>query len=103
MPTPELQEFFAKIQGGDEGAVEAMLQELDPFLRRVIRLRLLDGRSAPRRGHHGHSPIAAQGFLAPTRGRRARRNELGRVMRLPRCRRAPQGPDEIAQGTPPCG
>ena len=44
MPTPELQEFFAKIQGADEGAVEAMLQELDPFLRRVIRLRLLDGR-----------------------------------------------------------
>jgi hypothetical protein len=27
MPTPELQEFFAKIQGGDEAAVEAMLQE----------------------------------------------------------------------------
>ena len=44
MPTPELQEFFARIQGGDEAAVEAMLQELDSFLRRVIRLRLLDGR-----------------------------------------------------------
>ena len=40
MPTPELQEFFAKIQGGDEGAVEAMLQEMDPFLRRVIHMRL---------------------------------------------------------------
>ena len=38
-----------------------------------------------------------------TRGRRARRNELGPVVRLPRCRRAPQGPDQIAQGTPPCG
>jgi hypothetical protein len=25
MPTPELQEFFAKIQAGDEGAVEMML------------------------------------------------------------------------------
>jgi hypothetical protein len=55
--------------------------------------------SAPRRGYHGHSPIAAQGFLAPTRGRRASRNELGRVVHLPRCRRFPQGPDEIAQGT----
>ncbi len=44
MPTPELQEFFAKIQGGDEGAVKAILEELDPFLRRVIRMRLLDGR-----------------------------------------------------------
>jgi DNA-directed RNA polymerase specialized sigma24 family protein len=44
MPTPELQEFFAKIQGGDEAAVESMLQEMDPFLRRIIRMRLLDGR-----------------------------------------------------------
>jgi DNA-directed RNA polymerase specialized sigma24 family protein len=44
MPTPELQEFLAKIQGGDDCAVEAMLREWDPFLRRVIRLRLLDGR-----------------------------------------------------------
>jgi DNA-directed RNA polymerase specialized sigma24 family protein len=44
MPTPELQEFFAKIQGSDEAAVQAMLQEMDPFLRRVIRMRLLDGR-----------------------------------------------------------
>jgi hypothetical protein len=44
MPTPELQEFFAAIQGGDAGAVEAMLQHIDPFLRRVIHLRLLDGR-----------------------------------------------------------
>jgi len=44
MPTPELQEFFALIQGGDDGAVEAKLREMDPFLRRVIRMRLLDGR-----------------------------------------------------------
>src|SRR5271165_3230552 len=44
MPTPELQDFFAKIQGGDDGAVEAMLRDMDPFLRRVIHLRLLDGR-----------------------------------------------------------
>jgi RNA polymerase sigma-70 factor (ECF subfamily) len=44
MPTPELQDFLAKIQGGDEAAVEAILQEMDPFLRRVIRMRLVDGR-----------------------------------------------------------
>ena len=44
MPTPELREFLAKIQGGDGEAVEAMLREMDPFLRRVIRLRLLGGR-----------------------------------------------------------
>jgi hypothetical protein len=44
MPTPELQEFFAKIPGGDAGAVEATLRELDPVLRRVIRMRLLDRR-----------------------------------------------------------
>ncbi len=44
MPAPKLQEFFAIMQGGDEGAVEAMLQEMDPFWRRVMRMRLLDGR-----------------------------------------------------------
>jgi DNA-directed RNA polymerase specialized sigma24 family protein len=44
MPTQELQEFLAKMQGGDEGAVKAILEELDPFLRRVIHMRLLDGR-----------------------------------------------------------
>jgi DNA-directed RNA polymerase specialized sigma24 family protein len=44
MATPELQEFLATLQGGDEGAVKAILQEIDPFLRRVIRMRLLDGR-----------------------------------------------------------
>ena len=44
MFAPELQEFFALIHGGDERAVEAMLRETDPFLRRVIHMRLLDGR-----------------------------------------------------------
>jgi DNA-directed RNA polymerase specialized sigma24 family protein len=44
MPAPELQELLAKIQSGDGEAGEAMLRETDPFLRRVIRLRLLDGR-----------------------------------------------------------
>jgi RNA polymerase sigma factor (sigma-70 family) len=39
-----LQEFFAVIKGGDEQSLGMMLQELDPFLRRVIRMRLQDGR-----------------------------------------------------------
>ena len=47
MFAPELQEFFALIHGRDERAVEAMLRETDPFLRRVIRMRLLDGRLRP--------------------------------------------------------
>jgi hypothetical protein len=42
MPALELQEFFAKIQGGDEGEVEALRKELDPVLRPVIRMRILD-------------------------------------------------------------
>ena len=96
MPTPELQEFFAKIQRGDEKVVEAMLLEMDPFLRRVIRMRLLDERS--------RAPSTARTFSnrcsrisRRTRGRRARRSELGRAARLRRCRRTSQGPDEIAQ------
>lgn len=44
MPTPELQEFLAVLQSGDPPAVDELLRRLDPFLRRVIRQRLLDGR-----------------------------------------------------------
>jgi DNA-directed RNA polymerase specialized sigma24 family protein len=44
MASAELVEFFDTLQNGDEQAVEAMLRELDPFLRRIIRLRLVDGR-----------------------------------------------------------
>jgi hypothetical protein len=42
MPALEMQEFFAKIQGDDEGAVEALRQKLDPVLRPFIRMRMLD-------------------------------------------------------------
>jgi hypothetical protein len=44
MPTPELRKFFAKILGSAVGAVEAMLQEMGPFLRPIIRMRFLEGR-----------------------------------------------------------
>jgi RNA polymerase sigma factor (sigma-70 family) len=44
MPTPETQEFLAVLQSGDPHAVDELLRRLDPFLRRVIRQRLLDGR-----------------------------------------------------------
>ena len=44
MPTPELQEFLAVLQSGDQRAADELLRRLDPFLRRVIRQRLLDGR-----------------------------------------------------------
>jgi RNA polymerase sigma factor (sigma-70 family) len=44
MATPELQEFFEVLQSGDQSAVEELLRQFDPFLRRAIRLRMIDGR-----------------------------------------------------------
>src|SRR5215469_4158070 len=44
MPIAEFPGFLAVLRGGDPHAVEALLRHLDPFLRRVIRLRLIDGR-----------------------------------------------------------
>ena len=44
MASPELREFLQILQGGDGQAIEALLREWDPFLRKAIRLRLLDGR-----------------------------------------------------------
>src|SRR5437870_4797385 len=44
MATPELKEFLTRLRSGDRQAVEELLRELDPFLRRAIRLRLIDGR-----------------------------------------------------------
>ena len=38
MATPELQEFFEVLQSGDQSAVEELLRQFDPFLRRAIRL-----------------------------------------------------------------
>jgi RNA polymerase sigma-70 factor (ECF subfamily) len=44
MVSAELAQFLHTLQNGDEQAVEGVLRELDPFLRRVIRLGLVDGR-----------------------------------------------------------
>jgi DNA-directed RNA polymerase specialized sigma24 family protein len=44
MATPELFDFFAVLRSGDGQAVEELLRQLDPILRRIIRLRLTDGR-----------------------------------------------------------
>ena len=44
MPNSKFPEFLAVLQSGDRQAVEELLRHLDPFLRRVIRLRLIDGR-----------------------------------------------------------
>ena len=44
MASPELAKFLQTLQSGDKQAIEAVLGELDPFLRRIIRLRLVDGR-----------------------------------------------------------
>jgi DNA-directed RNA polymerase specialized sigma24 family protein len=44
MASPELQVFLQVLQSGDEQAIEALLREVDPFLRKVIRMRLIDGR-----------------------------------------------------------
>jgi len=44
MATPELQQFLAVLRGGNREAVEKALCDLDPFLRRIIHLRLIDGR-----------------------------------------------------------
>ena len=43
-PRRNCKNSLPRSRAATSGAVEAMLQELDPFLRRVIRLRLLDGR-----------------------------------------------------------
>jgi RNA polymerase sigma factor (sigma-70 family) len=44
MSTPELSDFFSVLRDGDGQAVEELLRQLDPILRRLIRLRLIDGR-----------------------------------------------------------
>lgn len=44
MATPELSDFFAVLRDGDGQAVEELLRQLDPIFRRLIRLRLIDGR-----------------------------------------------------------
>jgi RNA polymerase sigma factor (sigma-70 family) len=44
MASPELQEFLAVLQSGDQPGIEELLRQLDPFLRQVIRMHLVDGR-----------------------------------------------------------
>jgi hypothetical protein len=44
MATAELQQFLGTLRSSDPRAVEELLRQLDPFLRKVIRLRLIDGR-----------------------------------------------------------
>jgi RNA polymerase sigma factor (sigma-70 family) len=44
MATPELDKFLAVLRNGDREEVEKLLGDLDPFLRRIIHLRLIDGR-----------------------------------------------------------
>jgi DNA-directed RNA polymerase specialized sigma24 family protein len=44
MPTPDLAKFYAVLRSGDGPAAEALWRDLDPFLRRAIRLGLIDGR-----------------------------------------------------------
>jgi DNA-directed RNA polymerase specialized sigma24 family protein len=41
---PHLNEFLESFQSGDREAVERLLPRLDPLLRSIIRLRLVDGR-----------------------------------------------------------
>ncbi len=44
MATPELDRFLAVLRKGDREEVDKLLGDLDPFLRRIIHLRLIDGR-----------------------------------------------------------
>jgi DNA-directed RNA polymerase specialized sigma24 family protein len=44
MSSPELQKFLETLHSDDPHAVEVLLRQLDPFLKRIIRLRLIDGR-----------------------------------------------------------
>jgi hypothetical protein len=44
MSSPEVQQFLETLRNGDAQAVDELLRQIDPFLRRVIRQRLVDGR-----------------------------------------------------------
>jgi DNA-directed RNA polymerase specialized sigma24 family protein len=44
MAAPELKKFLAVLRNGDRREIEKVLHDLDPFLRKVIHLRLIDGR-----------------------------------------------------------
>ena len=44
MPAPEFPEFLADFRTGDPQAIEDFLRDIDPFLRQIIRLRMIDSR-----------------------------------------------------------
>src|SRR5437870_3473858 len=44
MPAPEFSEFLAVLRNGERESIEVLLREIDPFLRRAIRLGLIRGR-----------------------------------------------------------
>jgi RNA polymerase sigma-70 factor (ECF subfamily) len=44
MASAEVQQFLETLRTGDSDAVERLLRQIDPFLRRIIRQRLIDGR-----------------------------------------------------------
>ncbi len=44
MASAEVQQFLETLRTGDSHAVEGLLRQIDPFLRRIIRQRLIDGR-----------------------------------------------------------
>jgi DNA-directed RNA polymerase specialized sigma24 family protein len=44
MAAAEVQEFFDRLRSGDQDEVERLLRRLEPSLRRVIRMRLVDDR-----------------------------------------------------------
>jgi DNA-directed RNA polymerase specialized sigma24 family protein len=59
MTMPNLSDFFAALQSGDEQAVAEMFRAIDPFLRRTIHLRLIDGRLS----HVAHTTDILQSLL----------------------------------------
>ena len=44
MASPELDKFLGVLKSGDREEIVKLLADLDPFLRRIIHMRLLDGR-----------------------------------------------------------
>jgi DNA-directed RNA polymerase specialized sigma24 family protein len=44
MASPELQKFLETLRSNDPCAIDDLLRQLDPYLRKIIRLRLIDGR-----------------------------------------------------------
>ena len=88
MASPELRRFLQILQSGDQQAIEAVLHELDPFLRKIIRLRLLDGRLRRVMDTTDIFQSLLKDFLSPKGEGQFARGSLGRVVCLPGRRRA---------------